>query len=242
MPVGSPLTGSLTISPPGGETVSFPILASFKARLLTRTMCPSKRLTQTGLSGLTGSIHSFRGSSGGWNCSWSQSPLSIQLPAGSSAALAAIRLTNSSRLRQSRSLMDCRAKPPVKKWVWASMKPGRTKAPFRSITFDWGPINFFISESWPVAIILLWLIARAETSGLSELIVQTWPLSRTRSAMVPPFDWQPIANKQAIMIRTDSIRTESSGCSATFILNIDDIPVNLELLCSLFCLRISNWG
>jgi len=58
--------------------------------------------------------------------------------------------------------------------------------------------------------------------------------------MVPPFDWQPIANKQAIIIRKDSFRTESSGCPAALILNIDDIPVNLELLCGLFCLRISD--
>src|SRR4030042_691116 len=51
-------------------------------------MCPSRRLTQTGLSGVTASIQSFRGSSTGLNCWWSQSPMSTQRPGRSSRAVA----------------------------------------------------------------------------------------------------------------------------------------------------------
>ncbi len=68
MPVGSPVTGSFPISPPGGAGVSLVMPASFRASVLATTMCPSKRLTHTGLSGVTASIQSRRGSSTGSNC------------------------------------------------------------------------------------------------------------------------------------------------------------------------------
>ena len=98
IPVGSPVAGSLTISPPGGTGVVLVTPASLRARLLARIMCPSRRLTQTGLSGVTASIQSLRGSSTGVNCWWSQSPLRTQRPGPSSRALAAMRATKSSRL------------------------------------------------------------------------------------------------------------------------------------------------
>ena len=62
-------------------------------------MWPSRRLIQTGLFGVTESIHACVGSSPP-QFSWSQSPFVIHVPAGTVLANAAIRRMNSSFVRR----------------------------------------------------------------------------------------------------------------------------------------------
>ncbi len=185
MPVGSPVAGSMTISPPGGTGVARVTPASFRAALLARIMWPSRRLTQTGLSGVTASIQSRRGSSTGSNCWWSQSPFRIQRPGPSSRALAAMRAAKSSRLFASRRAMLFRAKPPARKWVWLSMKPGRTSAPPRSTSFVPSPTSLRTSAVVPAAKIFSPRTATASAHGRAASPVQTFPLTSARSTMLP---------------------------------------------------------
>src|SRR5437899_8268435 len=54
-------------------------------------------------------------------------------------------------------------------WVWASLKPGMAKAPWRSTIFVWGPFSFSRSASLPVARIFPLAMAIAVTrSGVEE--------------------------------------------------------------------------
>ena len=62
MPVGSPVLASWRISPPAGVGVALVTPAARMAAVLARASCPSSRLMKTGLSGVTESIHSRRGS------------------------------------------------------------------------------------------------------------------------------------------------------------------------------------
>ena len=148
-------------------------------------MCPSRRLTQTGLSGVTASIQSFRGSSTGVNCWWSQSPFRIQRPGPSSRALAAMRAVKSWRLLASRSWMLFRANPPARKWVWLSMNPGRTSDPPRSTSFVPTPASGLSSDVLPAMKILPSRTATASAQGCPASPVQTLPLTKTRSTMFP---------------------------------------------------------
>src|SRR3546814_500815 len=78
-PVGSP-SASRTMLPPGGSGVSRVMPASSSASELASAMCPSRRLMNTGLSGVTASISWRVGRSAGVQRSWSQLPLSTQRP------------------------------------------------------------------------------------------------------------------------------------------------------------------
>ncbi len=61
-PVGSPVSGFLSIFPPGGDSVSFPIFASLNARLFTLQTCQPESVIITGLFGATSSkSHRFGG-------------------------------------------------------------------------------------------------------------------------------------------------------------------------------------
>ena len=62
MPIGSPVRASRTISPPAGAAVPRVTPAAFIAAAFASASCPSSRFTNTGLSGVTESIHSWRGS------------------------------------------------------------------------------------------------------------------------------------------------------------------------------------
>src|SRR3546814_2686446 len=64
--------------PPGGSGVSRVMPASSSASELASAMCPSRRLMNTGLSGVTASISWRVGRSAGVQRSWSQLPLSTQ--------------------------------------------------------------------------------------------------------------------------------------------------------------------
>ena len=70
--------------------------------LLARLMCPSRRLTHTGLSGVTESIHWRVGSSPPQSV-WSQSPSVIHAPLGMVFAYALMRAMNSAGVDASRS-------------------------------------------------------------------------------------------------------------------------------------------
>jgi hypothetical protein len=125
------------------------------------------RLTHTGCSGVTASIHSRRGSSAPGKDSWSQLPPRIQAPLGSSRALAAIRAVNSAGLAASRSWTPSRVSPPSMKWTWLSMKPGSTRRPSRSITRVPVPTQDCSSPAEPTARIRSPVTAAAPAQGRS---------------------------------------------------------------------------
>ena len=134
MPVGSPLDGSRKISPPQGSGVAASIPAARRAALLARPICRSLRLTNTGLLALSSSIHCLRGSGASGQVSWSQPPPVTHSPGFAWRSRSAIRPTNSAGPLAPRRLTDCSEKPPAMKWVWASMNPGSTVFPPRSLT------------------------------------------------------------------------------------------------------------
>ena len=125
--------------------------AARSAAEFASAMWPSSRWIQTGVFGVTESIHSFRGSSPPqfW---WSQFPCRIQAPAGIMAACSLMRRTNSSRVLASRSWTEVRPKPPSMKWTCESMKPGTTIIPFASITRVSGRTSLLISALDPTAV------------------------------------------------------------------------------------------
>ncbi len=83
MPVGSPVTESFRISPPGGFGVSRVMPAFFSARLLTTIACPSMRSSTTGRSLTTASRSARVGNAAGVQRDsiqprpWIHAPLSV---------------------------------------------------------------------------------------------------------------------------------------------------------------------
>ncbi len=76
-----------------------------------------------------------------------------------------------------------RAKPPARKWVWLSLKPGSTTAPPRSTSWVPGPARAPTSAVVPTAWILSPRAATASAHGLAASPVQTFPLTNARSTM-----------------------------------------------------------
>ena len=137
--MGSPVLGSLRISPPNGSVVSLVIPDRFKARLLTQMEWPSTRRMTTGLSGETLSRSSFVGQLPPANRVWSYSLPETSAPGGSSLILAATISWTLAIVLTPRKLREIRDRPPEEKWVWASISPGMTSLPWTSRTFVAGP-------------------------------------------------------------------------------------------------------
>ncbi len=166
---------------------------------------------------MTASIHARVGSTPPQR-SWSQSPFSIQVPAGTLRANAAMRATNSSRLPASRSCTDESAKPPVSRCTWQSMKPGHTKPPFASITRVSGPIVVRTSASSPTTAISLPRTATAAAQGWAALPVHTRPFTTARVAVASGLGEgaeQPTASEAAIKAEaSDACIPRSVGAHA----------------------------
>lgn len=73
-------------------------------------------------------------------------------------------------------------------WTWASMKPGTTVFPSRSMDFVSGPIKDLTSAQDPTPMILPSLIAMASTIVSFESTVTIFPLNKIRSSSAPILD------------------------------------------------------
>ncbi len=148
-PAGRP-SASRTISPPSTSGVASSTPAARRAAVLASAMCPSRRLTKTGWSAVTESIHSARGSSPP-QLVWSQSPPVIHVPGDTPAAKSPMRRMSSSGVSASLSWTEDSRYPPVRKCTWPSMKPGVTRPPSASRTRVSGPIHGSSSSPDPTA-------------------------------------------------------------------------------------------
>ena len=95
----------------------------------------------TGLFGVTESIHWRAGSGLPAQFSWSQSPPRIHSPGRRSSAKALSRPMNSSGVLELRRSTLASWKPPSTKWRWPSMSPGTTIALPLASTFVFGPTS-----------------------------------------------------------------------------------------------------
>ena len=141
------------------------IPASFMAAAFTSTAWPSTRHTMTGLSGVTSSISWCVGSAAGVHRVSSQFPSLIQAPLPAFFANSAMRLRSSAGLAASTSCTPLSALPPERKWTCASLKPGTTRRPLRSMTWQFGPASLRMSAELPTAATRPWSMAMASASG-----------------------------------------------------------------------------
>ena len=109
----------------------FPVIpAACIAAALARASWPSSLLRNTGLSGVTESIHSCRGSGCPGQSVWSQSPPKIHSPGASRPAYSRSWRMNSPGVAARRRSTEASWNPPLMKWVWPSANPGMTSPPF----------------------------------------------------------------------------------------------------------------
>ena len=134
MPIASPVFASRRISPPAGVGVSRVIPAALMAAALARASWPSSRFTNTGLFGVTESIHSWRGNGWPGQRVWSQSPPRIHSPRLSRPAYSLSRRTNSCGVAALRRSTEASWNPPPMKCVCPSANPGITSPPFARTT------------------------------------------------------------------------------------------------------------
>src|SRR2546425_4486493 len=202
MPSGSPVRASRRISPPGGVGVSLVTPAARMAALLARASWPSSRFTNTGLSGVTESIHSRRGSGWPGQRGWSQSPPVIHWPGFRVLAYCFNRRTNSAGVAASRRSTEASWKPPPMKCVWPSAKPGMTSPPCASSVCVVPATYDAIACESPTARILPPAIATAPGWGPPlARPVQTIPFLMTRSAFGLQADAQHTSNQTAHGLR-----------------------------------------
>ena len=183
-PVGSRVLRSRTMTPPGMSRVAREIFAARSAALLARPMCPSSRYTNTGLWGVTESIHSRRGNGASGQRSWSQFPPRIHSPGRRSAANALRRAMNSPGVLAGRRSTLASWKPPSVKCRWPSMNPGTTIAAPLVSTRVVGPTSGAMLALSPTARTVSPVTASAAAQGAAESPVQIRPYT-TRSAGAP---------------------------------------------------------
>src|SRR4030042_2702125 len=97
-----------------------------------------------------------------------------------------------------------RESPPLRKWVWQSIKPGRTSAPSRSMTRVFLPTSFLISAVRPTRKIRSPSTAAASAQGREGSAVQKVPFKRTVSGTSSPGFWQDAREKDRASKRKDN--------------------------------------
>src|SRR5215831_1699151 len=180
-PVGLPWA-SRTIWPPAGSAVLAVMPARRKVTELARDSCPSYRFTQTGVSGVTGSISSLVGRFGGDHFCSSQSPPTIHSPLAVVFTRSPILRANSSGEAASFNCTSERWSPPSTKCTCASLNPGNSSLPCASSTFVWGPCHVSTSVELPTATMRSPSTASASAWGRVLSTVQIFALVIMRSA------------------------------------------------------------
>ena len=151
IPVGCPLA-SRSIWPPCGSRLAIVILANRSARVLATARCPSTRSRMTGCPPETSSRSQRLGRAFTAHMVSSHPPPRIHSPGLAVSTLAKTRWRNSSSvLTPVRSTFNF-CSPASARCRCASLNPGMTKCPPRSITCVCGPLSFsmspFFSTAW----------------------------------------------------------------------------------------------
>ena len=174
MPVGSP-DASRAISPPTGSGVSRVMPARRRARELAQIVWPSTLDSAATRSPDTESRACRSGCSGTAQRLWFQRPLCSHSPSGSRSAWARTSSSVSSSDRASRRSTDDRSRESHSVWMWASCRPGMTRAP--------GSSTVSVPPSPPSA---------AATASTASAPTATTRPSSTSSASVHGFSASPV--------------------------------------------------
>src|SRR5919197_2172551 len=142
-------------------------------------------MSAVGLSPVTRSSASFVGSTGGFHSPLRQPKPRSHRPSGTEGATSATRATASSSDRAPSRRISRRATDQVGKWTCASLSPGRTHRPPRSIRS--GPGSAVSCVPTPPAIHSP-AIASARATGRLGSIVRTTPFSRITGQNLDVFD------------------------------------------------------
>ena len=127
------------------------------------TIWPSVRWNTAGWPVVTESISCRVGSVFDAHSVWSQPPPTIHTPGGCAAVKILMRSSMSARDGLWSRSTESFCRPAEAMWVWASLKPGMTKAPARSTTCVLGPRSLSTSSSVPTATMVALVTARAVT-------------------------------------------------------------------------------
>ncbi len=163
-PEGAP-EGKRSTLPPCGSGVLASTCASSIALWLARSACPSTRVSTTGFCGNARESSWWVGNSFVGQRFWSHPLPWIHSPGFTPFAKATARAITSSYDRAKVTLTRPRKLPSPSRWACASMKPGSTVRPCRSITRAALPPATRASASEPAKAIRPSLTARADTRG-----------------------------------------------------------------------------
>ena len=171
MPVGSPVCGSRTMTPPGGSGVAAVIPACANAGEFTHRLCRSLLSRATGRSGAAASSSVFVGNVVSRQTLRSQPEPRSQWPGGVLAARWATMVATSSAERVALRAMRWRARAYFTKCTWLSAKAGSNVRPPRSMTCVCGPRRGVMSAARPTARMRLPVTATASARGRAASMV-----------------------------------------------------------------------
>lgn len=177
-PVSSPVL-SREIAPPAGVWVSLETF-HFRSAAEFRMYEWPPRTRTTGLSALARSSSAAVGRRCSLSCASCQSALETMTePSG---AVSAADFTAARRSAIDRTFDRSTPSPPPSLWKWASVRPGLTKRPCRSITRDCGPMCLRTAPFEPTATNRSPRTAMACRTEPLPSAVNTLPFTNTRSA------------------------------------------------------------